>query len=380
MEHTALFEERVALTPRDLRKEITDIDSLLLEKLSVRLENKCSSHGFVVQDTLKLLSRSMGYIEKGRFTGDVVFHLQAEGKVLNPPAGTVLSAVVVRKNKMGMYVSYQDAINIILPRDLHIGNEEFEAIEIGQTVEVEIQKSRFQVNDPYILSVGLFRSLVSGVPVVAVEEEEEELIKEEVAPVAAAEEEEAVTDAVAAEEEVVPAPAEEEEEEVAPAAVAPAAVAPAAVTAPANPNVIEFYSKKPEFKELSNFYAAPFSLDGKTWPSVEHYFQAMKFPTDPAYQETIRQIKTPQSAKSLGSSKEHPIRPDWDSVREEVMKKALEAKFTQNEALKQILLSTKGKELVEASPTDIYWGIGKARKGQNRLGKLLMELRDTINA
>jgi hypothetical protein len=157
-------------------------------------------------------------------------------------------------------------------------------------------------------------------------------------------------------------------------------VAPAAVTAPANPNVIEFYSKKPEFKELSNFYAAPFSLDGKTWPSVEHYFQAMKFPTDPAYQETIRQIKTPQSAKSLGSSKEHPIRPDWDSVREEVMKKALEAKFTQNEALKQILLSTKGKELVEASPTDIYWGIGKARKGQNRLGKLLMELRDTINA
>ena len=373
MELTALFEERVALTPRDLRKEITDIDSVLLEKLSVRLENKCSSHGFVVQDTLKLLSRSMGYIEKGRFTGDVVFHLQAEGKVLNPPAGTVLSAVVVRKNKMGMYVSYQDAINIILPRDLHIGNEEFEAIEIGQTVEVEIQKSRFQVNDPYILSVGLFRSFVSGVPAAAAAAEDELIVE----PAAAAEEE-VVAEVAPAEEEVAPA-----EEEVAPAAVAPAVVAPAAVapaavvTAPANPNVIEFYSKKPEFKELSNFYAAPFSLDGKTWPSVEHYFQAMKFPTDPAYQETIRQIKTPQSAKSLGSSKEHPIRPDWDSVREEVMKKALEAKFTQNEALKQILLSTKGKELGEASPTDIYWGIGKARKGQNRLGKLLMELRDT---
>ena len=379
MEHTALFEERVALTPRDLRKEITDIDSLLLEKLSVRLENKCSSHGFVVQDTLKLLSRSMGYIEKGRFTGDVVFHLQAEGKVLNPPAGTVLSAVVVRKNKMGMYVSYQDAINIILPRDLHIGNEEFEAIEIGQTVEVEIQKSRFQVNDPYILSVGLFRSFVSGVPVAAAVAEDELIVE----PAAAAEEEEEEVAPDAVEEEV--ADAAVEEEEVAPAVVAPAAVAPAVVvaptvTAPANPNVIEFYSKKPEFKELSNFYAAPFSLDGKTWPSVEHYFQAMKFPTDPAYQETIRQIKTPQSAKSLGSSKEHPIRPDWDSVREEVMKKALEAKFTQNEALKQILLSTKGKELVEASPTDIYWGIGKARKGQNRLGKLLMELRDTLNA
>jgi len=249
MEHIALFEERVSLTPRDLRKEITDINSVLLEKLSSRLENKCSSHGFVVQDTLRLLSRSMGYIEKGRFTGDVVFHLQAEGKVLNPPAGTVLSATVIRKNKMGMYVSYQDAINIILPRDLHIGNEEFESVEIGQTVEVEIQKSRFQVNDPYILSVGLFRSIVSGV---AAATEEEAAVPEEEAAVPE-EEKEAVTDAAAA-------ASAEEEEEVAPAA-APAAVAPAAVTAPANPNVIEFYSKKPEFKELSNFYAAPFSLD-----------------------------------------------------------------------------------------------------------------------
>jgi hypothetical protein len=157
MEHVALFEERVALTPRDMRAKIMSIDKIILDKLSLRLENKCSRHGFVVSDTLKILSRSMGYAEKGRFTGDLVFHLQAEGKVLNPPSGFVVEGVVIRKNKMGMYVSYEDAIRIILPRDLHIGDEEFEAIEVGDQVRVEIQKSRFQVNDPYILSVGLFR-------------------------------------------------------------------------------------------------------------------------------------------------------------------------------------------------------------------------------
>ena len=192
MEHTALFEERASLTSRDLRGEITDIDGLLLQKLSTRMENKCSRHGFVLPGTMKILSRSMGYIEKGRFTGDIIFHVQAEAKVLNPPAGFTLEGVVIRKNKMGMYVSYNDAIRIILPRDLHIGDEAFEAIPVGANVNVEIQKSRFQVNDAYILSVGLFRGLATAVAeavpveVVAEEDAPEEDAPEEDAPDAAA--------------------------------------------------------------------------------------------------------------------------------------------------------------------------------------------------
>ena len=187
MEHTALFEERASLTSRDLRGEITDIDGLLLQKLSTRMENKCSRHGFVLPGTMKILSRSMGYIEKGRFTGDIIFHVQAEAKVLNPPAGFTLEGVVIRKNKMGMYVSYNDAIRIILPRDLHIGDEAFEAIPVGANVNVEIQKSRFQVNDAYILSVGLFRGLATAVAeAVPVEVVAEEDAPEEDAPDAAA--------------------------------------------------------------------------------------------------------------------------------------------------------------------------------------------------
>ena len=186
MEHTALFEERASLTSRDLRGEITDIDGLLLQKLSTRMENKCSRHGFVLPGTMKILSRSMGYIEKGRFTGDIIFHVQAEAKVLNPPAGFTLEGVVIRKNKMGMYVSYNDAIRIILPRDLHIGDEAFEAIPVGANVNVEIQKSRFQVNDAYILSVGLFRGLATAEAVAAESVAPEEVAPEEVAAANAA--------------------------------------------------------------------------------------------------------------------------------------------------------------------------------------------------
>jgi len=156
MEYTAVFEEQVSLNPRDIRGKIQSIDTILEGKLRTRLEGKCSRHGFVVSDTVKILSRSMGSLERGRFTGNIVFHVQAEGRVLNPPDKTMLDGEVIRKNKMGLYVNYNDAIRIIVPRDANIGKDEFESVEVGETITVEIKKSRFQVNDPYVLSVGLF--------------------------------------------------------------------------------------------------------------------------------------------------------------------------------------------------------------------------------
>jgi hypothetical protein len=119
----------------------------------------------------------MGTVDRGRFTGNVLFHVQAEGKVLNPSDKTILDGEVIRKNKMGLYLNYKDAIRIIIPRDANIGKDEFEEVEMGETITVEIKKSRFQVNDPYILSVGLFLSrkegAASAAPKTPVESDEE---------------------------------------------------------------------------------------------------------------------------------------------------------------------------------------------------------------
>lgn len=186
MNSEALFEEKVAISPSDLsgrgakgqKKEAIDIDSILLEKLASRLEGRCSIHGYVVPGSLTTLSRSMGYVENGRFTGDLVFHLQATGNVLYPPDGTVIEGRVEKTNAMGMFVVYEvknkkgedsqsfPAIKVILPRDLHLGTsklaQEFSSCEPGDTVRLEIKKSRFQVNDDFILCVGLFRGLVQS--------------------------------------------------------------------------------------------------------------------------------------------------------------------------------------------------------------------------
>lgn len=179
MEQLAVFEERVILTPADLRPEITSFDDILLLKLKQKLEGRCSRHGFVVPGSVELLSRSLGYAEKGRFTSDFIYYMKAQGKVYNPPDGLEVEGSVVRKNKMGLYVIVNDAIRIMIPRDLHIGSPEFDEIEMGDVIKIQLKKSRFQVNDTHILSIGQFISVVGrGAPapaeVEAKEEEQEE--------------------------------------------------------------------------------------------------------------------------------------------------------------------------------------------------------------
>ena len=74
----------------------------------------------------------------------------------------------------------------------------------------------------------------------------------------------------------------------------------------------------------------------------------------------------------------HPLRPDWESVKNDIMHDAIRAKFTQNSDLKRKLLQTGNAELIEASPKDAYWGTGPNGDGLNMLGKILMTVRQEI--
>lgn len=159
MESTAFFEKKVHLTPTDLNHlKKTSIDELLLTRARDQLENKCSEHGFVLPGSVELVSRSMGYFEAARFTGDAIYYLKLQGKVIYPMDEAHVVGKVIRKNKMGLYVNYRDAIRIQVPRDLHLGNMEYDSVEVGDLVQIEMKRSRFAINDPYILASGLFVS------------------------------------------------------------------------------------------------------------------------------------------------------------------------------------------------------------------------------
>ena len=142
---------------------------------------------------------------------------------------------------------------------------------------------------------------------------------------------------------------------------------------------ILFYSARNQWGVFSNFYLAEIKIKGKRYLTTEHYFQSQKFiTTEPAYAEEIRKAATPGDAARCGRDRGHPLRRDWESMKDNVMRIALRAKFTQYPALKDLLLSTGDEQLVEHTEKDTYWADGGDGSGKNMLGKLLMELRQAF--
>jgi len=145
-----------------------------------------------------------------------------------------------------------------------------------------------------------------------------------------------------------------------------------------------FYSTRPgkPGAMFSNFSDHPFVADdGLSYWTNEHYFQAQKFAkTDPEWAASIRLSRSPSQAKKKGGSRSHPMRADWNLVRERVMYKGLELKALCNDDFLDELLASGARPLFENSPSDYYWGIGHHQSGQNRLGHLLMKLRGRVAA
>lgn len=143
---------------------------------------------------------------------------------------------------------------------------------------------------------------------------------------------------------------------------------------------IYFYSDREEpYGCFSNFSAHGLELDGQWWPTSEHYFQAQKFVGTP-HADQIRRVKRPKDAANLGRDRSLPLRPDWEAVKEDVMRRAVLQKFRTHAEIRAILLATGDQMLVENAPGDRYWGCGQDGTGLNRLGHILMEVRDILRA
>lgn len=162
------LEQRVTLSPSEYEKAVDDLDAFLLGKISKELEDKCCAHGWVRPGSTQLLARAMGQAENGRFTADFLFYCKVRVLCFLPYAGQTLLCRIASLNKSGAYAlvinegEQSDAIRILIPRDLHIGNAEFDALKPGQGIKVRLLKSRFQKGDGYISAVGAFEGASAG--------------------------------------------------------------------------------------------------------------------------------------------------------------------------------------------------------------------------
>ena len=142
---------------------------------------------------------------------------------------------------------------------------------------------------------------------------------------------------------------------------------------------IKFYSVNASYGEFSNFAPYVIKVKGKIWPSTSHFFQAQKY-AGTSQETAIQNASTPTKAAEMGRSRKMRVRPNWDNVKDNVMQEAVRAKFTQHADLKALLLSTGDAKIIEHTENDAYWGDGGDGKGLNKLGKILMKVRDELRA
>ncbi|UGL62728.1 hypothetical protein [Xanthomonas phage FMYAK-P1] len=142
---------------------------------------------------------------------------------------------------------------------------------------------------------------------------------------------------------------------------------------------------------FSQWYPSPMVIDGVQYGCAEQYMMAQKARVfgDEQALDAIMATSNPAEQKAIGRKVRGFDRRQWDSVSRDVVMRASLHKFTSDPKLRAQLLLTEGTTLVEASPTDVIWGVGLDEldprvhdrslwQGTNWLGQVLTDLRQSL--
>lgn len=144
-------------------------------------------------------------------------------------------------------------------------------------------------------------------------------------------------------------------------------------------NVLYFYSIDGYFGMFSNFSRHKITVNGEIYDTSEHYYQSEKYRgVNEERRKKVIATWKPADAAVLSRDENFPIREDWDDVKDMVMMTALRAKFMQRDWQTYVLARTGKMELLEDTTNDTYWGIGTNGDGQNKLGRMLMQIRHEL--
>lgn len=138
----------VHIEARDLQR---NIQASLLAQLRLKYEGICIAEGYIKEESIQIIDNSLGRANLIR--GGLDYTVRFHADVCLPHPGQKIRAPVVLKSKIGVHAELKP-LKILLPRDLHIGNEEFEQVEDEQEVELEVVGSRFQQGDTNIVVLG----------------------------------------------------------------------------------------------------------------------------------------------------------------------------------------------------------------------------------
>lgn len=133
--------------------------SSLLAQLKMNFEGKCSPEGFIQTNSVTIVDYSLG--RTNYIKGGVDYDVKFQADVCMPHSGQKFRAPVTVRSKVGIHAE-TPPIRVLIPRDLHIGNEEFDTVQVGEEIEFEVIGAQFKQQDKDIVVVGRLLSKIAA--------------------------------------------------------------------------------------------------------------------------------------------------------------------------------------------------------------------------
>lgn len=134
-----------------------NIHASLVAQLRHKYEGICLPEGYVQPRSITITEHSFG--RTNILKGGLDYSVRFQADLCLPHAGQVFKAPVTLKSKIGLHAE-TSPIKILLPRDLHIGNPDFDEADVGQDIEFDVVGTRFQQGDESIVVLGKLRQVV----------------------------------------------------------------------------------------------------------------------------------------------------------------------------------------------------------------------------
>lgn len=135
-----------------------NMQASLLAQLKMNFEGRCSPEGYIQPNSITIVDYSLG--RTNYIKGGVDYDVKFQADVCMPHAGQKFKAPVVVRSKVGIHAE-TPPIKVLIPRDLHIGNEEFEGVKVDEEIEFEVIGAQFKQQDRDIVVVARLLSKVA---------------------------------------------------------------------------------------------------------------------------------------------------------------------------------------------------------------------------
>lgn len=145
---------KINLLPSEINH---DVDGVLLYKLKNEIGNRCIKEGYVKQDSIEILKRSIGQVDSVHFNGRICFNITYSAEICHPTEGLLVRGKIADMNKMGAMVTVEP-LSINIPKQLHSDLDVFKNLSIGDNVVISIVGCIFELYDTEINVVGVIQN------------------------------------------------------------------------------------------------------------------------------------------------------------------------------------------------------------------------------